>query len=124
MSMRDRNIVVALTVVSLLTTTQADAADKPMAPRLGTPMTAEDVQKWDITIFPDGRGLPEGKGIAKDGAVIFDKQCAGCHGEDVYKRQAPHCSNYRSSIPSPTRSGARSLAKIPGARIAANFISN
>jgi S-disulfanyl-L-cysteine oxidoreductase SoxD len=59
----------------------AIAAGPHPAPSLGTPITAADIAKWDLTIFPDGRGLPPGKGFAKDGKVLFDKQCAGCHGE-------------------------------------------
>ncbi len=58
----------------------AMAAESAKAPHLGIPMSKEDVAKWDLTIFPDGRGLPDGKGSAAEGKVIFDKQCASCHG--------------------------------------------
>lgn len=51
-------------------------------PHLGTPMTAEEVAKWDMTIFPDGRGLPQGHGTAIEGRAIFDKTCANCHGAE------------------------------------------
>ena len=75
-------VVSALIVMALTTVAPARAADAPsIAPHLGTPMTAEDIAKWDITIFPDGRGLPEGHGTAADGKVLYDKQCATCHGE-------------------------------------------
>jgi S-disulfanyl-L-cysteine oxidoreductase SoxD len=74
-----RWLLAAMTVFA--TATVSLAADAMKAPDLGTPMQAEDVAKWDMTIFPDGRGLPEGKGLAKDGKVIFANQCAGCHGE-------------------------------------------
>ena len=69
--------------VTLLALRPANSADTSAAktPHLGQPMTAEDVAKWDITIFPDGRGLPDGKGTGAEGKVIFDKQCANCHGE-------------------------------------------
>lgn len=60
----------------------ARAAEQANAPHLGAPMTADDVAKWDLTIFPDGRGLPPGKGTAATGKIIFEKQCAGCHGDD------------------------------------------
>ncbi|NOT70453.1 MAG: cytochrome c [Hyphomicrobium sp.] len=65
----------------LFSANAAFAASAHPAPRLGTPMTAEDATKWDLSIFPDGRGLPPGKGVAKDGKVIFDTQCASCHGD-------------------------------------------
>jgi cytochrome c len=36
----------------------------------------------DITILPDGTGLPAGQGTAAEGAKLFvDKGCAGCHGD-------------------------------------------
>jgi mono/diheme cytochrome c family protein len=61
----------------------AQAADTPhTAPRLGTALTAAEVSKWDLTIFPDGRGLPAGKGTAKEGRIVFENQCASCHGDD------------------------------------------
>ena len=59
---------------------QAETAIK--APKLGTPMTVEEVAKWDLSIFPDGRGLPAGRGTAVEGRAIYDKQCARCHGAE------------------------------------------
>jgi len=38
--------------------------------------------QWNLTIYPDGTGLPVGKGIAAQGAEIFAVQCAGCHGPE------------------------------------------
>lgn len=61
--------------------TSALAADAGVkAPRLGTPLIAAEIAKWDQTIFADGRGLPPGKGTTKDGRVIYDQKCASCHG--------------------------------------------
>lgn len=31
-------------------------------------------------IFADGTGLPAGAGTAREGAVLYASQCAGCHG--------------------------------------------
>jgi len=36
--------------------------------------------QWNLTISPDGKNLPEGKGTAAQGKEIFALQCAGCHG--------------------------------------------
>ena len=72
-------LVAALSIV-VMVPPRASAADGAKVPHLGVPMTADDIAKWDLTIFPDGRGLPEGKGTAADGKAIFDKQCASCHG--------------------------------------------
>jgi S-disulfanyl-L-cysteine oxidoreductase SoxD len=50
-------------------------------PGLGRPVTPEESAPWDISIGPDGIGLPAGRGSAKEGAVVFAEKCAGCHGE-------------------------------------------
>jgi len=59
----------------------AFAAEPREAPKLGTPITEHDAAKWDLSVFPDGRGLPPGKGTAAAGKVIFENQCASCHGD-------------------------------------------
>jgi mono/diheme cytochrome c family protein len=48
---------------------------------LGRPALLEEIKAWDTDVRPDGQGLPEGKGTAKQGDEIFQAQCAGCHGE-------------------------------------------
>ena len=50
-------------------------------PKLGVEATAEEVAAWDISIGPDGAGLPEGSGTAFEGADIYAVQCLACHGE-------------------------------------------
>ena len=46
----------------------------------GTPATAEQIAGWDIDVRPDGRGLPPGRGTVAQGQVLYDAQCASCHG--------------------------------------------
>ena len=36
---------------------------------------------WDISVFYDGENLPEGKGTLEEGEIIYQAQCAMCHGE-------------------------------------------
>ena len=43
--------------------------------------SATDIAAWDISISPDGAGLPSGSGTAKQGEVIYAAKCASCHGE-------------------------------------------
>lgn len=38
--------------------------------------------QWNISISPNGKGLPSGHGTAAQGAKLFAIQCAGCHGPD------------------------------------------
>jgi cytochrome c len=48
---------------------------------LGQPATDAEVQAWDISIGPDGTGLPPGGGTAMDGAAVYEAKCVSCHGE-------------------------------------------
>jgi cytochrome c len=48
---------------------------------VGRPPTTEEIKAWDLTIPPEGQGLPPGSGIATLGKAIFVERCASCHGE-------------------------------------------
>jgi cytochrome c len=50
-------------------------------PRLGVPATAAEIAAWDISIGPDGAGLPPGSGTAMTGAPVYEAKCRVCHGE-------------------------------------------
>jgi cytochrome c len=51
------------------------------SPNLGKPISAEDLASWDISIGPDGAGLPPGSGTVKQGEAVFAAKCQACHGE-------------------------------------------
>ena len=51
------------------------------APKFGTPITQADLAPWDISIGPDGVGLPAGSGTAAQGEKIYLEKCQACHGE-------------------------------------------
>ena len=51
-------------------------------PNLGKPITPAEIAPWDITVMPDGTGLPSGSGTPAQGAVIYAQKCAACHGEN------------------------------------------
>ncbi len=48
---------------------------------LGRSAGADEVAAWDITIGPDGKGLPPGGGGAREGAQVYEVRCKECHGE-------------------------------------------
>jgi S-disulfanyl-L-cysteine oxidoreductase SoxD len=50
-------------------------------PRLGQPVTPADLAAWDISIGPDGVGLPPGRGTVAQGEAIYTAKCQACHGE-------------------------------------------
>jgi cytochrome c len=57
------------------------ASAVPEGPKLGRPATPEEIAGWDISIPPDGTGLPPGSGTVKTGSQVFAAKCAACHGE-------------------------------------------
>lgn len=62
----------------------AKAAPAPALPArlgLGREALPEEIKAWDISVRPDGKGLPPGKGTVRQGDEIFQAQCASCHGE-------------------------------------------
>ncbi len=50
------------------------------SPNLGRPLTPEEIRKIDITISPDGKGLPPGSGSVSQGAAVYANTCQVCHG--------------------------------------------
>src|SRR3954463_1078956 len=57
------------------------AAFTAESPNLGRAATPEEIAAWDISIGPDGVGLPPGSGTPKQGEVVYAAKCVGCHGE-------------------------------------------
>jgi S-disulfanyl-L-cysteine oxidoreductase SoxD len=49
-------------------------------PNLGRPLTPEEIGKLDITVAPDGSGLPPGSGSVAQGAKVYADKCQPCHG--------------------------------------------
>lgn len=57
-------------------------AESPQGPGLGHAISPEEIAEWDISVFPDGEGLPKGEGNVKDGEVIYKSKCIACHGDN------------------------------------------
>jgi mono/diheme cytochrome c family protein len=49
-------------------------------PNLGRPLTPEEIGKLDLTVAPDGSGLPAGSGSVSAGAKVYGEKCQSCHG--------------------------------------------
>jgi cytochrome c len=63
------------------TTTSAHPS-APKGPSLGTPASPEDIAAMDVSIGPDGAGLPPGSGTPKQGADVYTTKCIACHGPE------------------------------------------
>ena len=44
-------------------------------PNLGTPIDPADVAAWDISVMPDGAGLPARSGTPAQGERIYAEKC-------------------------------------------------
>src|SRR5215510_16554497 len=76
MSMRKFVVAVAPAVLLVL----ASPAFAQQSPNLGKPISPEDLASWDISIGPDGVGLPPGSGTVQQGEAVFAAKCQACHG--------------------------------------------
>ena len=65
------------TVFVWLVSTAAPA----QGPQLGQPASAQEIASWDISIGPDGAGLPAGSGTPRQGEAVYVAKCLPCHGE-------------------------------------------
>jgi len=79
--MRSRDHVTtaaAMICAALMLAAPAVAADTPA---FGQPISPPDLAPWDISIGPDGAGLPPGRGNPAQGQAVFAAKCQACHGE-------------------------------------------
>ena len=79
MSMHRRLTSAAAFAAVLYGAATAAAADLP---GLGKPVSEPDLAQWDMSVGPDGKGLPPGSGTAAQGAAIYAQKCEACHGKE------------------------------------------
>src|SRR6516162_6979234 len=73
-----RNRRVAAASASLVLLSSAALAE---GPGLGRAAAPDEIASWDISITPDGAGLPPGRGTPKQGKAVYAEKCVACHGE-------------------------------------------
>ena len=56
---------------------------------VGRTPSAEEIRAWDISISPTGEELPPGRGTVTEGARVYRRKCARCHGADGTEGRAP-----------------------------------
>jgi S-disulfanyl-L-cysteine oxidoreductase SoxD len=77
------NLALRVMVVAVNIAGVTVLAQTPTYSNVGRTPTQEEIRAWDIAIGIDGKELPPGSGTAKEGAQIFARKCAGCHGPDL-----------------------------------------
>jgi cytochrome c len=70
-------------VFSLLVGNGARAMAQSPKYKVGRAPTPEEIKAWDISIPPDGTGLPAGQGTAEEGAKVYQARCQECHGAEA-----------------------------------------
>lgn len=70
-----------IAVIGGLVLTVTISAQRPNGPQLGRAASDAEIRAVDLSIPPEGTGLPPGEGTAKDGEGIYARRCASCHGE-------------------------------------------
>jgi cytochrome c len=70
-------VAALITVVAQFVFAQSGSTKFPGIGRVATPF---EVAAWDIDVRPDFKGLPKGSGSVEKGQIIWEAQCASCHG--------------------------------------------
>ena len=71
------SLLVPVMILAVCGAASAQAPDY----NLGKTPTEDEIRAWDISIPPDGKGLPPGSGTAVEGAKLYvQKGCVVCHG--------------------------------------------
>ena len=69
--------IAALSAAVIFAAGSGSAAE---GPGLGQAISPGDLASWDISVGPDGTGLPPGRGTAAQGEVVYASKCESCHG--------------------------------------------
>jgi cytochrome c len=67
-------------MTAALVAVSAAVAAQVAPPRLGRTPTAAEIEKADLSIEPDGTGLPPGSGSVTQGEQVYVLKCLSCHG--------------------------------------------
>jgi S-disulfanyl-L-cysteine oxidoreductase SoxD len=70
----------SLLVAAALAFASGAAAETP---NLGQSVSEADVALWDISVGPDGVGLPQGSGTSAQGKTVYEQKCELCHGKEA-----------------------------------------
>ena len=79
MSMRDVGPCALAAALTVLVSAHVMAQESP---GLGLAIAPADFAPWDISVQPDGEGLPPGSGNAAAGQQIYAVECIACHGAE------------------------------------------
>lgn len=73
----------AAVLLSSVALAQSSLDSGRQSPNLGHRTSEAEIAGWDISILPDGTGLPPGSGTPEQGAKVYAAKCALCHGPEA-----------------------------------------
>ena len=68
---------------------------------VGSAPTAEEIHQWSISIGPDGKGLPPGRGTAAEAKELYANRCAKCHGDKGQGRDSVPIAGGQGTLRNP-----------------------
>jgi cytochrome c len=88
-----RNLVLLFAVSAL-------AAQSPKY-GVGHAPTTDEIRQWSISIAPDGKGLPPGRGTAAEAKELYANRCAKCHGDKGQGRDSVPIAGGQGTLRNP-----------------------
>lgn len=73
-------------------------AEPVNGPELGKPASKTLIESWNRDVFPDGQGLPAGRGNALQGKKVYQTYCVSCHGVEGRGDSADELAGARHSL--------------------------
>jgi len=69
-------------VLIVLYTLSSSLYAAELSPNLGKKASEQLIKQWNIDVFPNGKGLPKGRGTVAEGKKVYQQFCLACHGVD------------------------------------------
>lgn len=74
-------LLLLVATAAIADTAPRSSSDGVVRYNVGEPLTPERIKALDLSVLPNGEGLPTGKGTAREGAKVYATHCAACHGD-------------------------------------------
>jgi S-disulfanyl-L-cysteine oxidoreductase SoxD len=71
-------------------------------PGLGRPADPAVIRMQDLTVLPDGKDLPPGRGTVAEGKLIYEAKCLACHGVNGQGQPMDRLTGGVGSLATPT----------------------